>query len=431
MKTTTEKLPRSRIAITIELSPNEIKPQLERAASTIAAELKTPGFRPGKMPYQLVAQKVGEATIYQEASQAIVEKTYPPAVLQTNLLVVGRPEIAILKSAPGNPFVYKATVALLPEIKLGDYKSFNAIKREQTTVTPEEVTKAIEQLRSLRASKSLVDRPAQKGDLVEVDFDISVDQVKIDGGSSKNHPIIIGEDHFVPGFEDNLVGIKKGEKKQFTLLFPKDYRVKNLADKEGSFAVTMNAVYEVKKPELTDDFVKQLGHLGTVQTFRQEIEKNLKAEADSAAERRFEEALINELINRSTFGEIPELLLESERDKMIHELRHDIEHRGLAWEKYLESLKKTEPGLRQEFTDRATKRVKASLIIRHLAKERNVTVTDEEIQKELEIIKQRYQYDQEVLKQLATPAYKQYVENLLANRKVIEYLKAQQVSSPT
>lgn len=424
MNVTTEKLPKSKIAITVELTPEEIKPQLERAAADIAMNLKSPGFRPGKMPYDMVAKKVGEAAIYQEAVHYIISKTYPDAVMQADVLVVGQPAIDVLKAAPGNPFSYKATVALLPEIKLGDLTKAKA-KRETPTVAPAEVEKTIEQLRGMRASQNRVDRPAQKGDLVEIDFDLSVDKVKVDGGSSKNHPVTIGDGNFIPGFEDNLIGLAADATKTFTLRFPEDYHAKHLAGKEGSFTVKANGVYEMVKPEFNDDFVKGLGHLGTVATFRAEIEKNMKAEAEDRANRKYEEDLMTELISRTTFGEIPDLLIDSEVDKMVHELQHDITNRGMDWLKYLESIKKTEDELRKEMSVQALKRVQAALLLRQVAKEQSITATDEEIKKELDEIKQRYQDNPQILSQLDSPSYRQYVENLLVNRKVLEYLKTQ------
>lgn len=424
MKVTSEKLPKSKIAITVELTDEEIKPHLERAATDIAKDLKAPGFRPGKMPYDLVAKKVGEAAIYQEAVHYIISKTYPDAVMQANVLVVGQPTIDVLKAAPGNPFIYKATVSLLPEIKLGDFTKIKA-RRGEAKVEPADLEKAIDQLRSMRASQNRVDRPAQPGDLVEVDFDLSVDKVKVDGGSSKNHPVTLGDGNFIPGFEDNLVGLAAGATKTFTLRFPADYHAKHLANREGSFSVKANGVFEIQKPELTEDFVKDLGHLGTVATFRQEIEKNLKTEQAERVDRKFEEELINELVSRTTFGEIPELLIDSEVDKMLHELKHDVTNRGMEWPKYLESIKKTEDGLRKEFAIQAAKRVKAALLIRQVAKEKNITVEHDEVHTELAEINKRYQSNPEVQKQIGSPAYHQYVENLLANRKVLEYLKQQ------
>lgn len=424
MKVSTEKLAKSKVALTVELTEEEIKPHLERAAGDISKEIKADGFRPGKMPYDMVVKKVGEAAIYQEAVRYIISKTYPDAVMQADLLVVGQPEIDVLKAAPGNPFMYKATVALLPEIKLGELTNVKA-KREESKVSPEDLDKAIDQLRTMRASQNKVDRPAQKGDLIEVDFDLSVDKVKVDGGSSKNHPITIGEGNFIPGFEDNLVGLAAGATKTFTLRFPSDYHAKHLANKEGSFTVKANTVYEIKKPEVNDDFVKGLGHLGTVATFKTEIEKNLQTEKDQETDRKFEEALITELVSRTTFGEIPDLLIDSEVDKMLHELQHDISSRGMDWLKYLESIKKTEDELRKEFATQADKRVKAALLLRQVAKEKNITVEHDDIHTELAEIKKRYQGNSEVEKQIDSPSYHQYVENLLTNRKVLEYLKQQ------
>ncbi|MFC1663096.1 trigger factor [Patescibacteria group bacterium] len=426
MKTTTKELPKSQIELTVELSAEEIKSQLDKATANISNDVKITGFRPGKANYEVVAKKVGEAAIYQEASQLIIEKTYPQAVIESKIYVVGQPKIEIIKMAPNNPFIYKATVALLPSVELADYKDIKA-RREDIKVEDKDVEKAIDQLRKMRATHNPIDRPAQSGDFVEIDFTVSRDKVQIDGGASKNHPLVIGEGNFISGFEDNLVGMIKGQTKEFQLTFPKDYQANNLAGQKADFKVTMHKIFEVKLPEFNDDFVKQLGDLGNVSTFRKKISENLKDEANNRADRGFEEAIVNELAERTKFGELPDIMLESEIDKMLAELESEVASRGMEWGKYLESIKKTKDDLLKEFRPQAEKRVKAALLIRHIAQEEKVEVSAEEIKKETEETKKRYENDPDIQKKIETPAYRQYVENLLANRKVIQFLRSQTI----
>ncbi|MFH0952410.1 MAG: trigger factor [Patescibacteria group bacterium] len=424
MKTTVNKLPKGIVELTIELMPEEIKPQLEQAAGRLSKEIKITGFRPGKAPYDLVAKKVGEGTIFQEAGQKIIAKSYPEAVLGENLLVVGQPKIEILKSAPGNPFIYKATTTLLPNVVLGDYKKIKA-KRNEPKTSAEDVEKTINNIRKMRAKYTPEERAAQKGDFVEIDVNVYQDKVPVDGGNSKNHPLTIGEGNFIPGFEDNLIGMLKGQTKEFSLNFPKDYHAKNLAGRKADFKVIVHKVSSVQLPEFNDAFVKQLGDLGNAVTFRKKIKDNLKAEDNLKADRKFEDDIIRQLVKSSRFDELPDLLIDSELDKMLEELKQEVTGRGMKWDEYLQSMKKTEDGMRQEFKTQAANRVKAALVIRFIAKEQKVAVTKEELAAETIQAKEKYKDQPELAEQFDSPSYQQYIENLLANRKVIQYLKEQ------
>ncbi|MFY9462978.1 MAG: trigger factor, partial [Candidatus Sungiibacteriota bacterium] len=249
------KLPKSEIEIEITLSPDEFAPHLKTAARLISEKVKIEGFRPGKATYDAVKNKIGEHALYEEAAEIAVRASYPKAreqLVQNGKLsaehpAIGRPEVTVTKLAPGNEFIYKIKMALMPSVILPDYRAIakkTAADKKELAVSDEEMAKAISWLAESRMKLVAASRPAAHGDHVEVDFEIRHDGVKIAEGDSRNHPLVIGHGRFMPGFEDQLVGMQTSEQKSFTLAVPHDWREQSVAGKSLDFAVTMKAVQE-------------------------------------------------------------------------------------------------------------------------------------------------------------------------------------------
>jgi len=423
MKVEVKKLPKSLAEMTIEVSVFELQPFLANTAAAMSKEMNFPGFRPGKAPYDLVKEKVGEAAIYQEAAEDIIRKTYPRAVIEEKLEAVGQPKITLEKLAPGNPLIYKALVSLLPKIELGDYKKIKA-KKKEAKVDRKEIDKAIEDLQRMYGKEISVERAAAKGDKVEVDFDVYLDNVPLEGGTSKKHPLIIGEGNFIPGFEENLVGMAKEQVKEFKLRFPKDYHKKDLADRLAEFKVKMRGVYKIELPTLNDEWAKTVGKFENFASLQKHFDETIKKEKADREEQRFEVKILDDIINKSKFEEIPSLLIDSELDKMMKEMEHDLSHQGLKFEDYLKGLKKSMEELKNELTPAAAKRIKTALLVRHIAKEEKIHVTPEEIEEEIKKTKALYKNQPEITKQLDSAEYKMYLANILASKKVMNLLKS-------
>jgi len=416
------KLPKNQVELTIELSEEELKPYVQQAVADISKEITIAGFRPGKAPYEIVEKQVGAMKIYQQASEKAVQNTFPKAIADNELTTIGPPKIAVEKIAPNNPLVYKATVALLPNVKLGDYKKINETKKE-VKVEAKEVDGTLQNLRKMFGKETKVSRPIQNGDKVEMDMDTYVDKVPIDGGKSANHPVTIGEGHFIPGFEDNLIGLTEGKTKEFQLKFPKEYHRKDLAGKPVDFKVKIKNVLEIEKPNLDDNFAKTVGKFEKLDDLRQQIEKNNQQEKTIKEQQRLELAIIEQLIKKSTFDEVPDILVESELHKMLHELEHEVTGQGMKFEDYLSNIKKSKEDLQKEFQPQAVKRVKTALVLRKIAEVENINVSDEDINNEVERNKQQYQNNPEVLKKIGTEEYRNYLRSILRSQKVFEFLK--------
>ena len=289
MKSEVKKLAKSQVEITIEVSLEEIKSYLDKAVSKISQEIKIEGFRPGKAPYEIIKQKVGDMGILQEALDDIISATYYEVLKEQKIVTIGQPQIDIVKVAPNNPFVYKATAAVLPKVKVGDYKKIK-IKREPIKIGDEPVDKILADIRKMRATEKLVDQPAKAGHKLTIDFEVFLNGVPIERGQHQKYPIVIGENKFIPGFEDQLIGLKAGETKEFKLKFPEKYFEKKLANKEAEFKVNCQAVYELELPELNNELAKSISadKFQTLSELKNNIQENLKTEETTKQEQRLE-----------------------------------------------------------------------------------------------------------------------------------------------
>ena len=423
MITEVKKLDRGKVELTIELSPNEYQPFLEQAAKKISNTTKIPGFRPGKASYELIKQKVGEVEIWQQALELAVQKTFLKALTERNLITVGSPKIDIIKLAPGNPIIYKATISLLPQVKLGDYSNIK-IEKKPVVIKEDRIKMAMGNLQKMRAKENLVDRKTQKGDKVEINFETFLDKVPIDHGKNEKFNLVIGEGTFIPGFEEQLIGLGKGEEKKFQLKFPENYHQKNLAGRLADFKVKMNAVYNLDLPHLDDEFAKSLGKFKTIKEVEEQINQNIKEEAQIKESQRLEEELIDKIIAQSKFDDIPDLLIDSETKKMMDELEHSLGHQGLKLEDYLTHLKKKREDLLLDFVPLAIKRVKSALVIRKVGEENNIKTTDLEIEEEIQKTLAAYEDGHEMEQQIKSQAYRDYIRNILTARKAIDHLKS-------
>lgn len=420
MQATIEKLPRNQVKIRIEVQPTEMKSELTAAAARLSSGTNFPGFRTGKVPYDVVAKRFGEAAVWEEAAEDVVRRRYVVAVKQHDLTTIGHPHVSIEKIAPGNPVVFTATVALVPAVELAAIKDIK-VDWTAVNVTADDVSKTIEELRAATALEKPVERPAQRGDAVDVDVDVFVDGVAIEGGKSRKHPVTIGSGSFIPGFEDQLVGMTKGQTKEFTLTFPKDYHAKHQAGKLATFKVTVQEVRARQLPALDDAFVQRVAKVQTVDQLRADVRQRLTEQRQERAEQEFEVKLLEQLVKRSTFGDVPDMLVEHELDRMVAELKHDIEHRGMKWVDYLTSMKRDETSLRKGLTAGALNRVKTSLAIRAIVQQAKLNVSREEIDAEVERLRQSGQD----LGGVNPDDVRDYFGTVLLNRKAIKHVKTQ------
>jgi len=417
------------LEITFELSADELKPFLDQAASDISKSKNIKGFRPGHAPLEIVIKEVGEMTIYQTAANYAVEKIFNNYIDEQNIEAIDQPKVEVLKLAPGNPFSFKATIALVPKITICDLDKIKVDKLPEIKIEDKEVEKVLNDLQKMKAKEVLEEKTAEKGDKVEISFETFVDNVPIAGGKAEKHGVVIGEGHMIPGFEDNLIGLKKDDAKEFELEFPKKYHEEKLQGKKALFKIKVLAVYKIELPKIDDELAKGLG-LKDLDGLKGNLSNNIKQEKEMKARQKQELEIIEKLIEKSEFAELPDSLIDTETHKMLHELQENITRQGMKMEDYLNHIKKTEADLRLDFTPDAIKRVKTALAIRQIAKDKNIQATDDEIKDEKEKTLISYQMNpayaahvEDLKKQFETEQASRYLSNVIINRKTMEYLK--------
>lgn len=429
MKIDKKQLPKSQMEFIVELSVEELKPFVDWAVEEISKHRKIAGFRPGKAPYDIIVREVGEMLIYQTAANEAAEATLAKALEQEKSEIVNQPKIEIQKLAPGNPFIYKATIILLPNVAVADFSKIKIKSSPEIAVEKKEIEKTLNELRRLRAKETLEDKPAASADKVEISMGVFVDNVPLEAGKTDKHIVYIGENAMIPGFEDNLLGLKTGEEKTFELAFPKNYHQKNLAGKKANFKIKINAVYRVELPELDDEFAKSLG-LKTFADLEKNIADNIKREMELKERQRLELEIIDALIEKSSFGDIPDVLIDDEAHKMVHELEDNLTRQGMKFDDYLSHLKKTEADLRLDFAPDAVKRVKTALVMRAFAKNEGVAPAAAEVDQEIERTIASYKLHPahesdiaELEKNIRSANARRYFENVITNRKTMELIK--------
>ncbi|MFA6549887.1 MAG: trigger factor [Candidatus Gracilibacteria bacterium] len=380
MKIEITKLPRSQAKIHVELDKEKFEEYKKKAAEEVGKHVEVPGFRKGFAPADMVIKQVGEHAIVHEAMEHAIQETYAKAVVDEKLDVVTPPKVNVVTE---DPLVYDAEVALMPEVKVKEYKTIKVPKEEAKT-EDKEVDEVIDDLRKKRSTHKDVERPVKKGDRVEIDFEgFDETGVPLEGTTSKNHPVILGDGTLLQDFDKELEGLKLNDKKEFEVSFPKDYHHKPFANKKVKFKVEVKKTQETLMPDLDEEFVHHVvGEKMSVDELKKRIKENLQTQKDHEAKAKREDKLLEKVLE-NTETEIPAMLLEEEVEYMMHQLRTDIESHGLKMEDYLKHMKKTEEEIKKEFEKEAEKRIKIRFALQFLFKAENVKIEDKEVEVEV------------------------------------------------
>ena len=420
MKNTIKDLPKSQKEISVEISVEEMEKYMNNALDKLAKNIKLDGFRDGKVPKDVAEKQLGDAAIFEEASHEAIEKSYLEIIKENKLNPLGQPKAEITKAAPNNSLEYKIVISVMPEVKLGDYKTVFG-KMEVKKIDDEMIEKELKTLQKKKASYLTKDESAEKGDRVEIDFETRVGGVKLEGGESKNHPLIIGQGKFIFGFEDNLVGMKKDEEKEFDLVFPENYK-KELAGKKASFKVKINLVQKVNLPEINDEFAKGLGKFENLEELKKSIKRGMIMEEEGKAKEKLRGELIDQVVEKTTV-EIPETLVESELTNMVNEFKNNITQTGIEFEEYLKNVNTNLEKLKTEWQPMAEKRTKTGLIMREISVQEEIKIGDEEIEKRVNETLKFYPNEEELRKNMDLEKFKDHMAGVIMNEKVFEILE--------
>ena len=423
MKIETKKLPKNILEAKIILGTEEMKPFYSNALQKIADSTTLAGFRPGKAPLYLVKQEIGDYKILEEAVSLAIEKKYEEILKKLDIEIAAPPKLEIKKIAQENDLIFKLVFALIPKIKLVNYKKIK-IKKEKPEIKEEEIEKILANLQESRATQLRKNMAAQKGDLIKADVEMLHDLVPLEHGQRKDATFILGKDYYLAEFSQNLIGAKEGDLKKFTLTYPSNYPDKKLAGKKIDFKVKIKEIFELTPPKLNDSFAQSLGNYKNMEELKDQIKNNLLAEKIKKIEEKFEIRILEEITKQSEFEEIPEILIEKEIAKMMVEMNGSVKNMlGLEFTDYLNMIKKTEDEFKKELVPQAEERIKTALVVREIALREKIKAEEKEIEAEKEKVIQTYADKKNIIDSLETDGFKKYLENMIINQKTIEYLK--------
>ncbi len=416
-----EKLEKNMAKLTIEASAEDLEKAIEQAYQKQKKQISIPGFRKGKVPRQMVEKMYGKEVFYEDAANALIPDAYDKALEECEEDIVSSPKIEVTQIEAGKPFIFTATVALKPEVKLGKYKGVKVDKID-TTVTDEEVDAEINKERENNARNITVeDRPVKDGDMTTLDFEGFVDGVAFEGGKGENYPLTIGSGAFIPGFEEQLVGAEIGKEMEVKVTFPEDYQAENLKGKDAVFKCTIKEIKEKQLPELDDEFASEVSEFETLAEYKEDIKKNLTEKKEKDAKNAKEDAAIQAAVEASEM-EIPEAMLETQQRQMVDEFAQRITMQGLSMEQYFQFTGTNYQQMVEQVKPQAEERIKSRLVLEAIAKAENIEVTEEDYEKELETMADVYQMELDKVKELMGEREKKNIMQDLAVRKAAEFV---------
>ena len=389
-----EKLEKSMVALTVEVGAADFEAAVEKAYKKQRGQIRVPGFRPGKAPRKMIEAMFGAQVFYEEAVNIALPVAYEEAVKEQDLQVVGYPQVELLDVGKEG-FSFKATVAVFPEMTLGQYKGLEAPKAE-AKVTDEDVDARLKEMAERNSRMVSVDRAVEKGDIANINFEGFLDGEPFDGGKGEDHDLEIGSGSFVPGFEDQLIGMKAEEERDIDITFPEDYHA-DLAGKAVVFHVKVNAVKVKEVPAIDDEFAKDVSEFDTLDELKADVRGKITAEREEAAGRAFEDILMGKVADGLT-GEIPDAMVEAQAQRFVDNFRMQIQSQGLPFDKYLEMTNKDVDSLLEQAKEPAARQVKMDLAVGAIIKAEGLAAPAEDVDAEYEKMAKQYGMEAEEIK---------------------------------
>ncbi|XEC93214.1 trigger factor [Paenibacillus tarimensis] len=422
MKATWEKIEKNVAVLEVEVEAEKVTEALDKAFKKIVNKVNVPGFRKGKVPRGIFESRFGVESLYQDAIDILLPDAYTAAVKETGIEPVDRPEIDVEQFSKGEIFKFKAKVQLKPEVSLGEYKGLE-VPAPEAEITEEEVNEELKRLQERHAELVVIDEgEAQLGDTSIIDFEGFVDGEAFEGGKGERYSLELGSGSFIPGFEDQVVGMNIGDFKDVEVTFPETYQAENLAGKPAVFKVKLHEIKRKSLPELDDEFAKDVSEFDTLDEFKKDLEAGLKERKLKEAEQAREVAVVEKAVAASEV-EIPEVMVETETDYMLKDFENRLRSQGMNLDLYYQFSGQDEAALRGQMRADAEKRVRNNLVLEQIAKAENITVTEDDVNGELEKLAEAYKRSAEELRDIFTRNGN--IENLkedLVLRKTIQFL---------
>ena len=425
MAATIEKKEKNLVELSFQATREEFDAALKKSYNKNKKRFQVPGFRKGKVPYQLVIQYYGEGVLYEDAIDDIANASYVEAVKENDLKVVSRPDLDV-KSIGEDGMTYTISVYVKPEVTLGAYEGIE-VPYSIREVTDETVDAEIERMRKRNASIEEVTRPAENGDTVSIDYEGFKDGVAFEGGKGENYNLKLGSGSFIPGFEDQLVGHSAGEEFAIEVKFPEEYHAEDLKGADATFNVKIHAVKAEKLPELDDEFVKDVSEFDTLDELKADIRKNQEEAAKKDADNLFDNDVVKMVCNNATV-DIPEAMIDNEVEQISQEQAARMEQQGIKFDMYLQYMGQSLEDFKASLRPSAEIRVKSNLVIEKVAAEKGIEATEEDLDKEMETMAENYKMSKDDIK-AALGDNNEFLKEAVVGRKTVEFLSASAVKT--
>lgn len=421
MQVTRTNISDTKVTLMLVADDQQLEAAKQQTLRALSKDIKLPGFRQGKVPLSLVEKNANPSVLQQDFLERVMNAMYGQALDEEKLRPVAQPQVTVKKFVPFSTVEIEAKVDVIGDITLTDYKK-TMLAKDKVKVTAEDIKAVIKQLQTREATRKDVDRTAQDGDQVVIDFkgvDAKTKQA-ISGADATQYPLVLGSNSFIPGFEPNLIGTKAGEEKVFDITFPEDYGVESLQKRTVTFMVTVHKVQEVVEPKADDSFAAKVGPFKTLDELKADIKKQLEVEKQHQIDREYEEKLLNLVADKSEVA-LPDSLIDAEIDRMDAIERRDLAMRGQTWQEHLEADSTTEQEHREKNREQARRRVKAGLVLAEIAEKEKIEVSREELELRLQLLKGQYQ-DKAMQIELDKPENQREIASRLLTEKTIAKL---------
>ncbi len=407
----------------VEVSSERFSEALDKAFKQVVKRINVPGFRKGKVPRRIFEMRFGIESLYQDAVDVLLPEAYQEAVDETGIEPVDRPSVDVVQVEAGKPFIFKATVTVKPEVKLGDYKGVE-VEDQSAEVTDEDLQAELDNIRASHAEIDVIeDGEVETGDTVNIDFLGTVDGEAFEGGEAENYQLEIGSGTFIPGFEDGVVGMKVGEERDIAVTFPEEYHVKSLAGKDANFHVTLHDIKRKRLRELDAEFVQEISDFETVEDYVADVRSKLADRKEAQRKQAIENEVIQAVVDRAEV-EIPKAMIEHEVDHQIQNFSQQLQMQGIPFDAYLEFTGMKEEEVRTQFSSDSERNVKTGLVLEAVAAAERIEVTDEDVEAELQKIADSAEMPLDRVKSMLGMRDPEFngMKNDLKMRKTVEFL---------
>lgn len=421
MSVQVEKLEKSMAKLTITVEAAKFDAAVDSAYQKNKGKIALPGFRKGKAPRAMIEKMYGTGVFFEDAANELIPEAYETAAKESELEIVAQPEIEVTQMDKGTDFIFTATVAIKPEVTLGDYKGIEVEKKE-AEVSEEEITAEIDKARETNSRLiTIEDRATEDGDTVIIDFDGYVDGKQFEGGYAEDYTLVLGSHSFIDNFEDQLVGKNLGEDVEVNVTFPEEYHVDELKGKPALFKVKIKEIQKKELPELDDDFAQDVSDFDTLDEYKADVEKKILENKENQIKREQEDQIIEKIIENAQM-EIPQQMIAAQTRQMTQEFAQRLQSQGLSLEQYMQFTGLTPQKMMEDLEPQALKRIQSRLVLEAVVAAENIEASDEEIDKELENMASMYQMEIDKLKELIGDDEKKQIGMDLAVQKAVEFV---------